>query len=87
MGALTVFAVASYCVPALATVVFRFIDTAETGDMSVGRVDVYRTGKIELAENTSGLNGRNAIARKRQNELAGADPPDEEPGYPHDRTA
>ena len=25
----------------------------------------YRTGKIELAENTSGLNGRNAIARKR----------------------
>ena len=41
MGALTVFAVASYCVPALATVVFRFIDTAETGDMSVGRVDVW----------------------------------------------
>ena len=31
LGALTVFAVASYCVPALATVVFRFIDTAETG--------------------------------------------------------
>lgn len=27
--------------PALATVVFRFIDTAETGDMSVGRVDVW----------------------------------------------
>ena len=44
----------------------------------------YRTGKIELAENTSGLNGRNAIARKRQNELAGADPPDEEPGHSHD---
>ena len=41
LGALTVFAVASYCVPALATVVFRFIDTAETGDMSVGRVDVW----------------------------------------------
>lgn len=34
-----------------------------------------------------GNNLRNAIARKRQNELAGADPPDEEPGYPHDRTA
>ena len=46
----------------------------------------HRTGKIELAENTSGLNGRNAIERKRHNELAGAGPPDEEPGYPHDRT-
>ena len=45
---------------------------------------LYRTGKIELAENTSGLNWRNTIARKRQNELAGADPPDEEPGHPHD---
>ena len=28
--------------------------------------------------------GRNAIARKRQNELAGADPPDEEPRHSHD---
>ncbi len=28
-----------------------------------------------------------AIERKRQNELAGADPPDEEPGHSHDRTA
>lgn len=44
----------------------------------------YRTGKIGFTENTSGLNGRNAIARKRQNELVGADPPDEEPGHPHD---
>lgn len=41
LGSLTAFTVASYCVPALATVVFRFIDTAETGDMSVGRVDVW----------------------------------------------
>ena len=31
------------------------------------------------------MNRRNAIARKRQNELAGADPPDEEPGHPHIR--
>ncbi len=43
--------------------------------------------KIELAENTSGLNGGTRLKRKRHNELAGADPPDEEPGHPHDRTA
>lgn len=41
LGSLTVFAVASYCVPALANVVTRFVDTAETGDMSLGRVDVW----------------------------------------------
>ena len=44
----------------------------------------HRTGEIGFSENTSGLNGRNAIERKRQDELAGADPPDEEPGHPHD---
>ena len=56
-----------------------------SGDYKKASIELKK--RIELAENTSGLNGRNAIARKRQNELAGADPPDEEPGYPHDRTA
>lgn len=41
LGALSAFAVASYFVPALGTVVNRFVETTETGDMSVGRVDVW----------------------------------------------
>lgn len=48
----TVFVIASYFVPALGTVVGRFIDTADSGDISSGRIDVWMNAIETISSHT-----------------------------------